>query len=68
MIKLNSICTQLEQIKDKLEEQIEDIYCRAGDRDRDVTDKEQERIDEKQDEIDAIDDALDYLKDYCVKW
>ena len=65
MIKLDSICEKLENIKSRLEEKIEDIYCRADDRGRDVTDKEQERIDEMEAEMDDIDGALDYLREYC---
>lgn len=68
MIKLDSICNRLEDIKEQLESKIEDIYCRADDRGRDTTDHEDERIDELQGEIDAIDDALDYLRDYCKDW
>ena len=68
MIKLDKICSRLNEIKERLEEKVEDIYCRADNRDRDLTDYEQERVDEMSGEIDAIDNALDYLKDYCDEY
>ena len=68
MIKLDKICNQLYDIKEKLETKIEDIYCKADEKGREPTEKEEERIDEMQCEIDAIDDAIDYLKDFCFEY
>ena len=65
MIKLDKICNQLEEIREKLETKIEDIYCKADEKGREPTEREEERIEEMQEEIGAIEDALDYLKDFC---
>ncbi len=68
MIKLDSICNKLEEIRDRLEDKINDIMCRADDKGRDLTDRETERIDEMEAQMNDIDGALDYLRDYCEEY
>lgn len=65
MVKLNKILSQLEKAIEKIEEQIEDIYCRADEKNRDTTEREEEHIEALQLEIEDIRGAIDYIAEYC---
>ena len=65
MIKLDTICNRLDNIIEKLENQIVDIYRKADAKGREPTEKEEERIGDIIGEIDAICIALDHLREYC---
>lgn len=79
MIKLNSVCSTLENLQEKVETKIEEceekqtaLEDNAYDKDRDMTSSESQRYEQLDEEIadlqsesDAISNAIAELSDFC---